>query len=121
VGGLGLGLVRLVVYLCRSTWTGLKALGSGRWPRAEATVTSDPTLIEGFGGAKVEITYSYRFEDELYTGLHEEPCFLSESEYMERFMKGRNFIVRVKPREPEVSLVRDADQADGIRKTLGTI
>ena len=94
----------------------------GRWPTATATVTADPDRIAGFGGSVVEIVYSYRFEGELYTGIHEEPVIGgSDIEYIERFPKGRSFVVRVKPSEPEVSVVRDEDQTDGIRKRLERI
>jgi hypothetical protein len=37
---------------------------------------------------------------------------------MERFTKGRRFIVRVKPKAPEVSIVRERDQNDSIQKRL---
>lgn len=118
---LALGFVRLVIYTCRFAWNGLKTFGSGKWPRVEGTVTADPVRVNGFGGSKVEFPYSYRVEGELYTRLHEEPCFPSESEYMERFAKGRRFVVRVKPSASEVSLVREGDQADGIQKRLEEI
>jgi len=84
-------------------------------------VTADPTVSSGYGGRSVEIVYSYRVDGELYTGLHDEPCLLSESEYMERFTKGSTFVVRVKPDAPEVSVVRDEDQADGVRQRLERI
>jgi hypothetical protein len=97
------------------------SFGSGEWPRVEAIVTADPERFERISSTTVEVVYSYRFEGELYTGFHEEPCFLSKSENMERFSKGRHFIVRVKPSEPEVSIVRETDQASGIQKRLEEI
>jgi hypothetical protein len=61
----------------------------------------------------VEIVYSYRFESELYTGIHEE-LFLfgghSLTAYVARFGKGNPLVVRVKPGEAEVSIVRGDDQ-----------
>jgi hypothetical protein len=76
----------------------------------------------GYGGTKVEIVYSYRYQGELYTGMHTEPCFGSDSENMQnRFPHGRTFIVRVKPDEPEVSVLRDDDQADGLAQRLARI
>lgn len=116
------GMIHLVVYIFRAAWNWLSASGSGEWPLAQATVTDNPVRVNGFGGNKVEIVYSYRVEGELYTGLHEEPGFMgSDTEYMERFAKGRTFVVRVKPGKPEVSMVRDDDQGDGIRKRLERI
>jgi uncharacterized protein DUF3592 len=114
-------LLRFVVYILKSAWNQINEIGSGKWPCAEAVITAEPEHLNGFGSSTVEIVYSYRFEDELYTGLHEEPCFLSWSEYMKRFAKGETFVVRVKPGEPEVSVVRDADQADGLRRQLERI
>ena len=120
--GVILGLIRLVAFVFRSAWTWLSTSGSSDWPLAEAVITDEPVLVDGLGGSKVEIVYSYRVDGELYTGLHEEPGFAgSASEYMERLTKGRGFIVRVKPGEPEISVVRDDDQGDGIKKRLKRI
>src|ERR1700730_13778359 len=117
----GLALVHLFASVVRSAWNWLNGFGSGKWPSVTATITAEPMRIDRFGGNTVEIVYAYRFEGELYTGLHEEPCFFSESDYMERFPKGRSFMVRVKPGEPEISVVRDEDQTDGIKKRLERI
>jgi hypothetical protein len=91
-------------------------MGCGRSNRDRSPIKSS-----GYGGTSVEIVYSYRFQGELYTGLHEELCFLTDSEYLEQFAKGRAFMVRIKPDEPEVSVVLDDDQADGIRQRLERI
>jgi len=118
----GQALIRFLAYLFKSIWTWSASFGVGKWATADAVVTGDPVRVEGFFGATVEIVYSYRVEGELYTGLHEELAFMgSDSEYMERFTKGRTFVVRVKPGEPEVSVVRDDDQGDGIKKRLERI
>jgi hypothetical protein len=113
----GFALVHLFTCIFGSVRNWLIAFGSGKWPSVNAMISAEPTRV----GSAVEIVYSYRFDGELYTGLHEEPCFFSESEYMERFPKGRSFVVRVKPGEPEISVVRDEDQADGLRKRLDRI
>ncbi len=81
-------------------------------------MTADPVKSSGYGGTKVELVYSYRFQGELYTGMREEPCLGSDSEYMQRFPKGRSFVVRVKPGEPDISIVLDDDQEDGLLKRL---
>ena len=109
------GLVRILFYLLRSIWTWLASSSAGKWATADATVTEDPVRVAGFPGSTVEVVYSYRVGGELYTGLHEEPEFMgSGSEYMKRFPKGRSFVVRVKPGQPEVSVVRDSDQAEKV-------
>jgi hypothetical protein len=63
-------------------------------------------------GPRVEIVYAFRVNGELYTGLHEEPFLLTKSltEYVERFREGTLIVVRVKPNNPEVSVVCDKDQ-----------
>lgn len=86
--------------------------GTDRWPSANATVTAPPRSFEGIGCPRVEIVYSFRVNGELYTGFHEEPFLSTNSlaEYVERFGEGRNLIVRVKPDNPEVSVMRERDQ-----------
>lgn len=116
-----LALMRLLGSTFRSIRNGLSGIGSGAWPTVEALVTADPARRDGIGGSVVEIVYSYRVEGELYTGIHEEPVFLEDTEYQERFIKGRHFVVRVKPGEPEVSIVVDKDQTDGIEQRLTRI
>jgi hypothetical protein len=50
--------------------------------------------------------------------MNREPFILSASaqEYVARFRAGGDVIVRVKPGEPEASIVREDDQALGILK-----
>ena len=74
------------------------------------------------GHYKAEIAYSYRFNDNLYTGLHRERAFSWwDAELLRRFPKGRTFVVRLKPGKPEVSIMRDDDQTDGVRQMLDRI
>ena len=113
------GLFRLVIYLFRTARAWLNAIRSEKWPTAEAIVTADPARVGAHTGFTVEIPYTYRFQGELYTGLHEEASFDGVgSEFMKRFVKGRRFLVRVSPAEPEVSIMRDRDQADDIQQRL---
>jgi hypothetical protein len=116
-----LALVRLLGSAFRSIRNGLNGAGRGAWPAVEAIVTADPERRDGIAGSVVEIVYSYRFEGELYTGMHEEPVFPEDAEYQQRFISGRRFVVRVKPGEPEISVVRDKDQTDGLEKRLEQI
>jgi hypothetical protein len=110
VGGLYVDV--LVGYSFRAIAHWLRARGSANWPTAEATVTAEPLGSHSYGGPTVEIVYSYRFENELYTGMHEEPFLSSDAmvEFVERFSKGRKFVVRVKADEPELSILWDEDQ-----------
>jgi hypothetical protein len=108
----GLLIDAFLVYAFKATRNWLRGRGSEKWPSVNATITTRPTSSPGFGCDTVEIVYSYRFEGELYTGLHEEPFLFVGSlpGYVGRFPKGASFVVRVKPGEPEVSVVREDDQ-----------
>jgi hypothetical protein len=116
------GLTRLAIYLFRFSWAWINAIRSGNWPTAEAIVTADPaTTYAGLAGFTVEVPYTYRFQGELYTGLHEEPSFGGVGHrFMKRFAKGGHFLVRVNPSEPEASIMRDRDQTDDIQHRLAT-
>lgn len=116
------GLTRLAICLFRFSWAWLNGIRSKKWPTAEAIVTADPATTHAtMAGFTVEVPYTYRFQGELYTGLHEEPSFGGvSSEFKERFTKGGRFVVRVNPAKPEVSIMRDRDQADDIRQRFAT-
>jgi hypothetical protein len=105
-------LLKALVYALRVIIRWPRVAGSGKWLLADATVTAPPTSLSGIGCPRVEIAYSYRVNGELYTGFHEEPFLTTESmtEYVERFAEGRSIIVRVKPGNPEVSIVCEEDQ-----------
>ena len=109
------GIIRLTIYLFRLFWGWLRAIGSEKWPMAEAIVTADPeTIYATSTGFTVDVPYTYRFEGELYTGLYEEPGGVG-SAFMKRLAKGRRFLVRVNPVKPEVSVMREGDQIIGIQ------
>jgi hypothetical protein len=51
-------------------------------------------------------------------GRHEEHVGRGDGEFLQRFPKGRTFVVRVKPGRHEISVMRDDDQTDGVRPRL---
>jgi len=113
------GLTFLVIYLFRVSRAWLNAIRSRKWPITEAIVTADPAGFRAFARYTVEIPYTYRFQGELYTGLHEEPSLDGAGAgFMRRFAKGSHFLVRVNPAEPEVSIMRVRDQALNLEKAL---
>ena len=73
-------------------------------------MTAHPIKSSGYGGTKEDVVYAYRLQDERYTGMHTEPFLGSESEYTQRFPRGRSLVVRVKPDKPDVSAMLDEDQ-----------
>jgi hypothetical protein len=112
------GLIRLAIYVFRLFCGWVRAIGSEKWPTAEAIVTADAeTTYAVSTGRTVDVPYTYRFEGELYTGLYEEPGGVG-SAFMKRLAKGRRFLVRVNPAKPEVSIMRDGDQVDDIQQSL---
>jgi hypothetical protein len=114
-------LIRLLVHVLHSCWNSAKIARSGGWSKVEATVTAEPQIVTGLFSTKVEFPFSYRIDGELYTGLHEEPTLMTQSEYKERFAEGRTFVVRVNPKSHEISFVHDGDQSDSIQKQLQRI
>jgi hypothetical protein len=108
-------LIGYSIYLFRSVIRMVEACGSTTWPVVNATVTGsscDATYL----GALAEVTYVYDFQGEPFSGMHRQPCIShgSAEEYVARFPTGGDVILRVKPEEPEVSIVRDRDQTVGI-------
>jgi len=59
-----------------------------------------------------EIVYTYRIDGGFYGGVDRKPFYLESSakNYASHFAKGDNLIVRVKPGQPEISMVLDEDQ-----------
>lgn len=114
-----LGLFRLVMYFLRTVRDSVNAIRSEKWPTAEATVTADPATFAALADSAVEVSYTYRFQGEPYTGLHQEPSFGGVGlKFLRRFRKGRRFLVRVNPIKPEISVMRDRDQTDDIQQQL---
>jgi len=115
-----LGLFRLAIYFLRTARAWINVVRSEKWPTAEAIVTADPAA--GYAAparSTVDVPYTYHFEGELYTGLHEEPSFDGVgAKFLRRLAKGRRFLVRVNPAHPEVSIMRDRDQTDDIQQQL---
>jgi hypothetical protein len=95
-----------------------KARGSRRWPLGKAKVTGSNCDAAVYGGPVAEVTYTYTHKGEYFSGMHREPFILRDSavEYASRFPAGGDVIIRVRPGEPEMSIVREDDQAVGILK-----
>ena len=115
---LGMLIVAALVTLVQA----LRGFGSKKWPTVEAVVTAIPFRSGIFIYHAVRIEYEYLFEGIRYTGRHSEPVSIpGDNEFSERYPKGRRFILRVKPGKPEVSVILDDDQPDGILQRLERI
>ena len=102
----------VIGYLIRTVICLVKARRSNAWPVNKATVASSFCPAFSYGGSVAEVGYTYIHEGSYYYGVHREPFLLhgSAKEYAARFLRGGGIIIRVKPGEPETSLVRDEDQ-----------
>lgn len=105
-------LIQFVVFLMKSVVHSWRAAGSGKWSCTEATVTAEPAVSRLLGCPTAEVVYFYRVKGELFTGFHEESFLLAEAlaVYVARFSNGQKFVVRFKPDEPNISVVRQQDQ-----------
>ena len=100
----------------------MRRFGARKWPTAEATVTGGAMRSHFLGNDKAEIDYSYNFDGNSYTGVHRERVVVWwDRSLLKRFPKGRTILVRVRPGRPEVSIMRDADQTDSVRRMLERI
>jgi hypothetical protein len=115
-------LAWLALLLIAAVIQSMRPFGVKKWPTAEAAATGGAVRPNFLGHYKAEIAYSYRFNGNLYTGLHRERVFTRwDTELLRRFPTGRTFVVRVKPGKPEVSVMRDDDQADSVGQMLDRI
>jgi hypothetical protein len=106
----------LVGYLIRILIRTVKARGSDRWLTEKAQITGSRCDSPAYGGPVGEVTYAFHHQGEFCSGIHREPFLLlsSAEDYISRLRTGGDVIVRVKPGEPEISTVRQRDQAIGI-------
>jgi hypothetical protein len=105
MGGLVLDII--VEYLIRVIGRAIKRYRSRAWPTVTATVVSSACPLSGYGCQVAEVVYSYRIKGERYLGTNKKPFISSDSgaDYVRRFVRGTEFTVRVKPEDPEVSVV----------------
>lgn len=96
----------VIEYLVRVITRAIKRRRSRGWPTTKATVVrSDCPKTSSCDLA--EVVYLYRFKDERYSGTDKKP-FLSQTsakDYISHYPPGTEFNVRVKPEDPEVSVV----------------
>ena len=102
----GLFLDIVVEYLIRVIGRAIKRYRSRRWPTVRATVASSE-CPKSSGCNLAEVTYLYSVNGERYSGTNKKPFILHDSgeEYVRHFAPSTEFTVRVKPHDPEVSIV----------------
>jgi Protein of unknown function (DUF3592) len=102
----GLFLDVFVEYLIRVIGRAIKRRRSRGWPTVRATVASSK-CPQSSGCNLAEVTYLYSFNGERYSGTNKKPFLRHDSaaEYIGHFVPSTEFTVRVKPDDPEVSIV----------------
>ena len=102
----GLFLDIIVEYLIRVTGRAIKRYRSRGWPTVRATVSSSECPKRS-GCNLAEVIYLYCVNGERYSGTNKKPFLSHDSaeEYIRHFAPGTEFTVRVKPDDPEVSIV----------------
>ena len=116
-------LVGYVISLFRMITRKLRTSRSKGWREALATVVGASCQESWYLPRPVaEIIYTYRVDGGFYGGVDEKPFFSGDSakEYAGRFARGDNLVVRVKPGEPEISIVREEDQVGRTQSTTDT-
>ncbi len=101
----------LIAFLVRALIQTVRSQLAKSWPIVKGGVTTAQERRGAFGCMVVDLTYKYRVEGELYTGMHAEPFLWvgSAKSYLEQCAPGSELIVRVKPGVPGASFVRDRD------------
>jgi hypothetical protein len=102
----GFLLYSIVEYLIRVTGRAIKRGRSRGWPTTKATLVRS-TYDKTSGCNLTEVVYTYRSNGEHYSGKNKKPFLFSVNAeiYISDFPPGTEFTVRVKPNDPEVSIV----------------
>jgi hypothetical protein len=102
----------LIGYLIRAAIRLVKLRRSDGWPLEQAVVSSSTCPLAPYGGPVAEIGYTYNHAGGYYAGIHSEPFILRSSaeEYAAKFAVGSHVTIRIDPRRPETSILREDDQ-----------
>lgn len=107
-------IVGYFVTLYRILARNLRVRESREWTESMATVAGASCQCSLYMPRPVaEIVYTYHSNGGFYGGVDEKPFFLRSSaeDYAGQFTRGDKLVVRVKPGEPQISILRDEDQS----------
>ena len=108
----GLILDIFVVYLFKVFVRAWRRRGTSEWELRKANIASISCPTTGWGCPVVEVVYVYKINDIPYSGSTDIPFIwrTSAEEYARRHPLASVLEVRVKPDDPEISVVRGEDQ-----------
>jgi hypothetical protein len=100
-----------VEFFVRVVMRMVRIFSSRSWPTLTGEVTASNYQKASYGCDVAEISYKYRVDGELYTGMYEKP-FISTvhgEDYVARLPSGTEMVLRIKPGEPSVSVMVTKD------------
>ena len=102
----------VIGYLIRAVIRLVKLHKSDGWPLEQAVVSSSTWPPAPYGGPVAEIGYTYNHAGGYYAGVHSEPFILRSSaeDYATKFAVGSHITIRIDPKRPETSVLREDDQ-----------
>jgi len=114
MGGLVLDI--FVVYLLRVLVRTWKRRGISEWPLQQASIESISCPLITWGCPIAEVVYLCKIGDETYSGSEDIPFIWSSSaeDYARRHPQGSVLVVRVKPGDPETSVMCTGDQTRAV-------
>lgn len=114
MGGLVLDI--FVVYLLRVLVRTWKRRGTFGWTLQQASIESISCPLTTWGCPIAEVVCLYKIGDETYSGSDDIPFIWRSSaeDYVRRHPEGSTLLVRVKPGDPEISVLRTGDQVRAV-------
>jgi hypothetical protein len=97
----------VVGFLIRTVIRFVKIRSSETWPVEKGTISSATCPTAVYGGPVAELGYTYTHKGEYYSGVHRKAFMLrgSAEDYASRIVTGSQIAIRVKPTQPETSVV----------------
>ena len=97
----------VVGFLIRIVIRFVKLRRSEAWPVENGTISAATCPAATYGGPVAELGYTYIHNGEYYSGVHKKAFMLKSSAegYVSKIHIGSQIPVRVKPTDPETSVV----------------
>jgi phage tail tube protein FII len=102
----------IVEYIYRVVARAIRMRGITHWPIAKGKVNDSACPPVVYGCDVAAVYYEYHHNGEIYTGIDEKPFLfqISGKDYLERFPRDTEIVVRLRPEDPSVSFLREGDQ-----------